>query len=188
MNKIDQIANTIDKPMSAPAEPVSLELHHAIVSHYSAEARLLQRHQYREWLQTMVAEDIHLWMPVYELRMLRDRRPEPTPDDAAIYNDRYAELRQRVERLYTGQVWMEDPPSRIRYFVTNVEAFHAGNDEYEVYSNVLVYRHRRQTEETMHSLGREDMLRRTGEGFKVFRRKLLLDARVVKDKNLYFFV
>ena len=82
---------------------------------------------------------------------------------------------------------MEDPPSKIRYFIGNVEAFDAGKDEFDVYSNLLVYRNRRQLETTVHTLGREDSLRRVGDGFKVFRRKLLLDARVTQDKNLYFF-
>ena len=36
--------------------------------------------------------------------------------------------------------------------------------------------------------GREDRLRRDGDGFLVARRKIMLDARVVDDKNLYFFV
>jgi hypothetical protein len=37
-------------------------------------------------------------------------------------------------------------------------------------------------------LGREDRLRRDGTGFRVVTRKLMLDARVIQDKNLYFFV
>lgn len=174
--------------MTEQRRPASQEIHHAICQHYYAEAWLLQQHRYREWLDSMVADDIHLWMPVYEVRFMRDRRPEPTPEDAAIMNDRIDDLRQRVERLYTGQVWMEDPPSRIRYFITNVEAFELGGDEYEARCNVLVQRNRRQSEVTQHSLGREDLLRRNGEHFKVARRKLILDARVVQDKNLYFFV
>lgn len=174
--------------MSEARKPVGIELHHALVSHYSAESRMLQNQQYREWFDTFIAEDIHYWMPIYEQRFVRDRRAEPTPDDAAIFNDDYAELRQRVDRLLTGQVWMEDPPSRIRYFVTNVEAFETATGEFEVFSNVLVHRNRRQSEVYVHTLGREDKLRASDNGFKVLRRKLILDSRVVQDKNLYFFV
>ena len=167
--------------MSVKQISVGPEVQFAIEAHYRAEVRLWQTGQYREWLKDMIAEDIHYWMPIYEQRFLRDRRSDPTPDDAAIYNDDYGELDQRVERLYTGTVWMEDPPSKIRYFIGNVEAFDAGKDEFDVYRN------RRQLETTVHTLGREDSLRRVGDGFKVFRRKLLLDARVTQDKNLYFF-
>ena len=168
--------------------PVSIDVHHQICQHYYAEAHLLQERQYREWLSTMVAEDIHLWMPVVEVRFLKDKRPEPTPDDAAIFNDRLEDLTQRVERLYTGQVWMEDPPSKIRYFINNVQAFDVGGGEYDTRCNIFVQRHRRQDEAAQHSLGREDRLRRVGTGFKVVSRKLALDARVIQDKNLYFFV
>jgi 3-phenylpropionate/cinnamic acid dioxygenase small subunit len=173
--------------MSSQRVLVGPEIHYAIEAHYRAEVRNLQSGRYREWLKEMVAEDVHYWMPIWEQRFSKDKRPDPTPNDAAIYNDDYGELEQRVERLYTGMVWMEDPPSKIRYFITNVEAFDAGNDEFEVFSNVLVYRNRRQHEVSVHTLAREDMLRKTATGFRVFKRKLLLDARVTQDKNLYFF-
>ncbi|WP_048886453.1 aromatic-ring-hydroxylating dioxygenase subunit beta [Aurantiacibacter atlanticus] len=173
--------------MTNQRQAVGMELHHAISSHYVMEARLLQDLQYREWFDTVIAEDIHYWMPIFEQRYVRDRRAEPTPNDAAIFNDNYEELSQRVDRLLTGQVWMEDPPSRIRYFVTNVEAYETAPDEFEVFSNVLVHRNRRQTEVYVHTLGREDKMRKTDEGFKVFSRKIIHDARVVQDKNLYFF-
>ena len=173
--------------MSVKQTLAGLDVQSAIEMHYRAEVRLLQNGQYREWLTEMVDEDIHYWMPIYEQRLIRDRRPDPTPDDAAIYNDDYGELKQRVERLYSGTVWMEDPPSKIRYFVSNVEAFDAGDGEFDVFSNLAIYRNRRQLEMTVHTLGREDKLRQVGDGFKVFRRKLILDARVTQDKNLYFF-
>ena len=167
---------------------VSHEMHSRIERFYYAEAALLQKRLYREWFEKVIAEDIHLWMPIWEERFVRDRRSEPTPDDAAIYNDRYEDLKMRVERLYTGMVWMEDPPSRIRYFITNVEAVQVGGEEFETACNVFVVRNRRQLQITQHSLGREDLLRRDGDSFRVARRKLLVDARVTQDKNLYFFV
>ena len=175
-------------PEEASRQPCSMELHHAITQHYYREARMLQDCMYREWLAEMVAEDIHYWMPVREQRFIRDRRPPPTPADAAIFNDDHEMLHLRVERMNSGQVWMEDPPSRIRYIIANIEAFHGGNDdEFEVFCNFSVHRHRRQREHSIHTGGREDLLRRDGEGFRLARRKILLDARVVQDKNLYFF-
>lgn len=169
-------------------KPVSLELHHQISQFYYREARTLQDRRYTDWLEQFIAEDIHYWMPICELRLAKDRRSEPTPDDAAIFNDNYDELKLRVGRLETGQVWMEDPPSRIRYMINNIEAFEGEkSDELRVYCNLSIYRHRRQTEETQHRIGREDTLRLTDNGLRVVRRKLLIDARVTQDKNLYFF-
>jgi hypothetical protein len=34
---------------------------------------------------------------------------------------------------------------------------------------------------------REDVLRKVGDEFQLVRRKIILDARVTVDKNLYFF-
>ncbi len=169
--------------------PVSMDLHHQISQHYFLEARMLQNRQYREWLENLVAKDIHYWIPIFENRYSKDKRPEPTPDDPAIYNDNYDELKQRVERLYTGQVWMEDPPSRIRYLITNVEAFQTADnsDEFMVYCNFAIIRHRQLLERTEHVGGREDRLRRTDDGFQLARRKINMDARVTVDKNTYFF-
>ena len=167
---------------------VDLVQHHAIERHYFREARLLQNDDYRTWLAELVAPDIHYWMPIVELRMARDKRPAPTPDDAAIFNDNYAVLKMRVERMYTGQVWMEDPPSRIRYIISNVEAYHTErDDEFKVYCNFVIHRHRRQDERSVHVGGREDILRVNADGYQLARRKINLDARVVQDKNLYFF-
>ena len=169
-------------------KPVSMEVHHEISQFYYRESRSLQEGRFNDWIEQFVAEDIHYWMPIYELRLMRDKRPAPTPDDAAIYNDNYEELKQRVDRLGTGQVWMEDPPSRIRYLITNIEAYHCEqSDEFQVYCNLAVYRHRRQIEVTQHLIGREDILRRVDNGFRIARRKLNIDARVTQDKNLYFF-
>lgn len=174
--------------MTGQARTVPLELHHAITQHYHTEARWLQNGLYSEWLEQMIAPDIHYWMPVYEDRFRRDKRPAPTPDDAAYYNDNYDQLKGRVERLYTGQVWMEDPPSRIRYMISNIEAYHTTQEnEFQTYCNILVLRHRRQLETYQHALGREDLLRLEDGKFKTARRKITLDARVVQDKNLYFF-
>jgi 3-phenylpropionate/cinnamic acid dioxygenase small subunit len=167
---------------------VSREILHEIEQHYYLEARLLQNESYEHWLENYVAKDVHYWLPVFEERLRRDKRPAPTPDDAAIFNDDYDMLKMRVERLGTGQVWMEDPPSRIRYLISNVEAYQTvAADEYAVYCNFAIHRHRRQNEHYVHIGGREDLLRRSAGGFVLARRKIILDARVVQDKNLYFF-
>ena len=169
-------------------ERVSMQLHHDVTQHYFQEATLLQERQFNIWLETFVAKDIHYWMPVVERRYAKDRRPEPTIHDMAIYNDEYDDLEQRVNRLGTGTVWMENPASSVRYFIDHVEAFHTDNeDELLVTSNFLVFRHRGQLEHSEHVGGRRDVLRKVAGGYQLVRRKITLDARVTEDKNLYMF-
>jgi 3-phenylpropionate/cinnamic acid dioxygenase small subunit len=127
---------------------------------------------------------------VVEDRFAKDQRPPPSPDEPAIYNATYKDLENRIARLETGLVWMEDPPSRLRYLVSNIEAYHTAQPELiAAFCNVHVYRNRRQREESNHFYGREDVLRRGADGrLRLLRRKIVLDQRVVLDKNLYFFL
>jgi 3-phenylpropionate/cinnamic acid dioxygenase small subunit len=172
------------------SRPVDLALHHAVSQFYFREARLQNGRQARQWLETMVDADIHYWLPILEDRFAKDPRPQPTPAEPAIYNDNHDDLRKRIERLETGLVWMEDPPSRVRFLVTNIEAYHTAEpDLIGTFCNVHVYRNRRQRDETHHFYGREDLLRRGADGqLRLLRRKIVLDQRVVLDKNLYLFL
>lgn len=172
------------------SRPVDLAVHHEIEQFYFREARLHNQRRAREWLDAMVDPDIHYWLPIVEDRFSKDPRPAPTPLDPAVYNDNHTDLVNRIERLETGLVWMEDPPGRVRYLVSNVEAFHTDQpDVFGVYCNVHIYRNRRQRDETHHFYGREDVLRRDSAGaLRIYRRKIVLDQRVVLDKNLYLFM
>jgi len=95
----------------------------------------------------------------------------------------------RVKRMDTGLVWFEDPKSVARRLITNIDAeWSAREDEVDVYSTFLVYRNRRQRDETWLVGCREDRLRLTGAGWKLAERTILLDQRVVLDKNLHVFI
>ena len=170
-------------------QPVSLEELKTIEQTLFREARFLNQREPRQWLETLVHPDIHYWLPIEEDRYRNDKRPPPSPDEPGIYNDRYRDLDERVRRLETGLVWMEDPPSRIRYLITNIEAYQGETpDNYQVYSNFFIYRNRRQRDETMLVGGRDDTWVRDGNGLKLLRRRIHLDQRVVLDKNLYIFL
>lgn len=175
--------------MSQQGALASLELSYQVEQFYYRESRLMAQREHRRWWETMVHPDIHYWMPINEVRFLKDKRPDPTPDDGGIFNDTYTDLDDRIKRLETGMVWMEDPPSRIRHLISNVEVYHTDDDsKLSVYSNFHVYRNRRQRDEANLIGGREDVLIRDGEEFKILKRKISLDMRVVLDKNLYVFI
>ena len=169
--------------------PVSRDVLSEVERFYYREARLMNQKRHREWLETMVDPEIHYWLPITEDRFVKDKRPPPSTDDPAVYNDHLEDLDHRIARLETGLVWMEDPPSRIRHLLSNIEAFETEDQAVLLaYSNFHIYRNRRQRDETNLVGGREDLLRRDGDGkLRVYRRKINLDQRVVLDKNLYFF-
>jgi 3-phenylpropionate/cinnamic acid dioxygenase small subunit len=93
-----------------------------------------------------------------------------------------------VKRLDTGMAWAEDPPSRTRHLVTNVQITprpQAG--EYDVCSAFLCYRTRLETDVNIFAGRRDDVLRRTPSGWQIARRRILLDQNVVLAKNLSIF-
>lgn len=91
----------------------------------------------------MVDKEIYYWLPIFEERLRADRKPAPQ-FPPSVYDDNYNDLDERIKRLETNLVWMEDPPTRIRHLVTNIEAYCIDNsEEFESYSNFLVCRNRR---------------------------------------------
>jgi 3-phenylpropionate/cinnamic acid dioxygenase small subunit len=84
--------------------------------------------------------------------------------------------------------WAEDPPSRTRHMISNIEV-EAGDTEAEirVYSNFIVYRSRAETEEDFYVGARQDVLRRVEGAWKIAHRKLILDQNVLSAKNVSIF-
>jgi 3-phenylpropionate/cinnamic acid dioxygenase small subunit len=81
--------------------------------------------------------------------------------------------------------WAEDPPSRTRHFVSNVEVEPGARDsELKVYSNFIMYRTRGETEQDFYVGSREDVLRQEGGQWKVAYRKIVLDQTVLLAKNV----
>src|SRR5262249_32256878 len=97
------------------------------------EARLLDERRFHQWLG-LFPDDIHYWMAARANRYPKsskaiaifdaDRYPEEDPDAAdelGLFDEDIATLKARVARLDTGMAWAEDPPSRTRHLITNVE-------------------------------------------------------------------
>jgi 3-phenylpropionate/trans-cinnamate dioxygenase beta subunit len=84
--------------------------------------------------------------------------------------------------------WAEEPPSRTRHLVTNVQATQAErDDEFDVRLNYILYRAQKERDETFYAGVRHDRLRRTGSGWQVCRREIVLDQVVLTSHNLSVF-
>jgi ethylbenzene dioxygenase subunit beta len=173
---------------SSAGRPVDRDTHFDIERFLVREARLLDQERFHEWL-ALLTPDIRYLLPVTEVRYRKDQKPIGTATGTNIYDEDYSLLEMRVKRMDTGLVWFEDPKSSARRLVTNIDAEWSHNDgEVDAYSTFLVYRNRRQRDETWLVGCREDRLRRTASGWKLAYRKILLDQRVVLDKNLHVFI
>ena len=108
--------------------------------------------------------------------------------ELAILEETKQTLSQRVARLDTGMAWAEDPPSRSRHLITNIEV-EPGDaaNEVKVYSNFMVYRSRAETEQDFYVGARRDLLRRVAGSWKIADRKIILDQNVLVRRSGYLF-
>ena len=156
------------------------------------EAELLDEGRYEEWLD-LFTEDTHYFMP------MRRNVPHDEPEreftragtDVNWFDEGKDTLTRRVKQILTGIHWAEEPRSRICHLISNVQVVTPSNgaspDEVTVKSRFLVYRNRVETETDFLVGKREDLLRRENEGWKIARRKIVLDQNVLLAKNLTVF-
>jgi 3-phenylpropionate/cinnamic acid dioxygenase small subunit len=164
------------------------------------EARLLDERRLHEWVE-LFTEDVRYWMPVRSNRYPAESKaiglldqPQDTgvervqAEELAILDETKATLRARIARLDTGMAWAEDPPSRTRHMISNIEVEEGDTaSELQVYSNYLVYRTRGETEQDFYIGRREDVIRRIDSAWKIARRKITLDQNVLLAKNVSIF-
>jgi len=84
------------------------------------EARLLDNHQYSDWLALFVDECLY-WVPA------TPHGGDPRREVAVCLDDR-RRMEDRVYRLNTGAAWSQIPASRTVRMVSNVEPFQSGAD------------------------------------------------------------
>jgi biphenyl 2,3-dioxygenase beta subunit len=161
-----------------------MALHYRVEQYLYEEADLLDRRLYREWF-SRIASDVHYWMPIRRTVTLRNIDREFTqPGDMSFFDDDHNDLRMRVDKLYTGSSWSEDPPSRTRHLVTNVRI--TGLDEaiVQVQSDFLLVRTRMEGDADRFHGRREDRLRMDGDSFLLAQRHIFLDHTVIHATNL----
>src|SRR5215472_16464167 len=175
---------SVHKPDAAAQQALWFEL----MQFYIREAWLLDERRLKEWLD-IFTDDILYFMPRRRNVLRRELHREVTSlGDLAILEEdrRYVEM--RVARLETGMAWAEDPPSRTRHLIGNLEATPLENGEMEARTAFLVYRSHLETDHQLLSGSREDLLRQVDGAWKVARRTIVLDANVLLDKNLSVFL
>jgi 3-phenylpropionate/cinnamic acid dioxygenase small subunit len=163
------------------------------------EARLLDERRFHDWLG-LFTDDVRYSMVARTNRYPRSSKAiamldancyaEEDPDNTdglGLFDEDFRTLTARVARLDTGMAWAEDPPSRTRHLITNVEVEPAPGAELTVHSNFIVYRSRGETEQDFYVGARQDRLRRVDGAWKIAERRMILDQNVLTAKNLSIF-
>ncbi|GLZ12002.1 hypothetical biphenyl dioxygenase beta subunit [Actinomadura sp. NBRC 104425] len=171
------------------------DTHFAVEQFYYEEADLLDAGRYADWLD-LLADDLDYWMPTRTNRLRRQQAQSVAArGEAAFFDESKESLAWRIRRFDSGMAWSEDPPSRTRHLVTNVRVRHVDPAEHPGFteddllarSAFLVYRNRLEREENVFAGTRTDILRRTGENFRIARRTILLDQNILLAKNISTF-
>jgi 3-phenylpropionate/cinnamic acid dioxygenase small subunit len=154
-----------------------------------AEAAVLDARQFDVWL-TLLAHDLHYFMPVRRTMQRRERDLEiSAPDEVALFDEDKPSMEVRVRRLNTGLAWAEEPPSRTRHLVSNVRIEELAGGQYAVRSYFALHRSRLERDVDLFFGERLDTLRRAdnGYGFVIARRTVYLDQATVLAPNLSMF-
>ena len=143
------------------------------------EARLMDEHQYDEWL-ALWTDDAVYWVPSNNDEL------DPMQSVSIIYDDR-GRISDRIDRLKSGMAYAQKPPSRMRRVVSNLEVEEGGNDEVTVYSNFVLTEIRRGIRNiwcgrTVHRLRMEN------GGLKMGFKKVLLLENDVEIPSLVFLI
>jgi len=175
MSAVDQAVET------APAQGARVSfgdpLYAEVMDFLDEEATLLDRNRYLAWTE-LLAEDVSYTIPGRKTLHMKDG---PGIDENSGIAARLQALKALAERNETEVIYDRDPPPRMRRFITNVKVFHTETeDEYGVDSYLLFLR-TVQDEPTydLISAERKDVLRRTPEGMRLVRRRLLFDLAVL---------
>jgi 3-phenylpropionate/cinnamic acid dioxygenase small subunit len=154
------------------------------------EAELLDERRYSDWLE-LVADDVHYHMPIRRNVQFGewDRENSRAGVEVSWFDEDKRTLVGRVRQLETGVHWCEEPASRARHIVSNVQLVRTEGDEVHVRCRFVVYKNRVQDLENLFIGKREDELRRDDEtGWKIVKRTIILDQNVLlaKDMNILF--
>jgi len=143
------------------------------------EAQLMDEHRFDEWL-ALWDDDVLYWVPT--------GRDDVNPDReiSLIYDDRIR-LELRIARLKSGFALAQEPRSRMRRLLSNIEIEEAGQGEIVAASNFMLIELRRGKQDVF--AGRSiHRLRPCDGGFKIVSKKVLLVNNDEPIDNLTFLI
>ncbi len=152
--------------------PVS-ELLSEIEQFLYREARLQDELCYDQW-EALWTDDAVYWIPA------NGDDIDPSREMSIVYDNR-ARIATRIRQLKTGKRHAQNPPSRLRHMICNVELLDEQGDELEVAANFVVHESRERG--TTLWAGRSDYrLRRGPDGLRMAYKKVRL---IDNDRPLY---
>jgi p-cumate 2,3-dioxygenase beta subunit len=145
-----------------------------------AEAELIDTWRLMDWLE-LFDEDGTYYVPSTDL--------PPGSHQTALFliADDMPRLRSRVLQLLSGRTWAENPPSRTRHMVSNVQITRVDGDQLQVEANFVVFRMRFQNIDPY--IGRYTYtLVKKDNRLKIRERRAVLDLEVLRPHGKVSFI
>jgi p-cumate 2,3-dioxygenase subunit beta len=144
------------------------------------EARLLDEWKLKEWL-ALLTEDAQYLVPSLD---------SPDSDHRTalfLVADSYPVLRSRVDQLLGRSAWAENPHSRTRRLVTNVEILEDRGSEVKITANFAVWRF--QSGQTDTYVGRYvHVITRIDGTLRIRERRTILDLEALRPHGKLSFI
>lgn len=137
------------------------------------EARLQDEHRFEDW-EALWTDDAIYWLPA------NGDDIDPEQQMSIIYDNR-SRIGVRVRQLLTGKRYTQEPRSRIRHFVSNIEILSRDGADIAVGCNVMVFETTMRGD-TIWAARTEYVLREEAGALKMARKKVAL---VNNDRPLY---
>jgi benzoate/toluate 1,2-dioxygenase beta subunit len=156
---------------------------HAITEFLYHEARLADEARYAEWLALWTDDGVY-WVPA-----TTDPSADPDKHLSHIYDNR-PRLDTRIAMLRTGQRYSQEPASRMRRLISNIEIESAGPDQFVVASNFILGELAIQSNPSQHLwIGRTTHhLHRLAGALKIRHKKVVLINAAEPLPNLSFLI
>jgi 3-phenylpropionate/cinnamic acid dioxygenase small subunit len=152
----------------AAAESLDVDLIRAVEQFIYREARLQDELAYDAW-EALWTDDALYWVPA------NGDDTDPTTQMSIIFDNR-SRIATRIKQLHTGKRHSQNPPSRLRRIISNVELLEpdpADPDDVLVGANFLVYESRERGV-TLWAGRSEYKLRETDDGWRMAGKKVML--------------
>jgi len=143
------------------------------------EARLLDDRRYREWIELFSVEATY-WIPC------NGEGRDPDREISLVYDD-LPKLKDRIERLLSGMAHAQNPPSKTKRLVSNIEIESSTGNTVTVLSGFILYELRR-GKERMFAGRYEHRLRLVDNNWKIASKKVVLVNNDEVIDNLTFIV
>ena len=129
------------------------------------EARLADEHRYDEW-EALWTDDAIYWVPA------NGDDTDPTTQMSILFDNR-SRISTRIKQLHTGKRHSQNPASRLRRVISNIELLGTEDDDVLAGANFVIYESRDRGI-TLWAGRAEYRLRHTDDGLRMARKKVML--------------